>query len=104
MIRRPCGLTGSACAVPPCADAISAAMASPRPEPGRRDGAPAAVREYQANYARELSKLPALVRTASATPAPIAGRSWPSGHAGGAHSRPLLISNVSMAGWTPRAA
>src|ERR1035437_8955784 len=37
-IRRPCGLAGVACAVPPCADAISAAMASPRPEPGQEAG------------------------------------------------------------------
>jgi hypothetical protein len=46
----------------------------------------AAVREYKANYARELSKLPALLRTTSATPALIAGRSWSAGHAGPSHS------------------
>jgi hypothetical protein len=38
---RPCGLTGAACAVPPCAEAISAAMASPRPEPEPPDRVPA---------------------------------------------------------------
>jgi hypothetical protein len=39
--RRPCGLTCAASARPPCAAAISAAMASPRPEPGRAAWAPA---------------------------------------------------------------
>jgi hypothetical protein len=47
----------------------------------------AAVREYKANYARELSRLPALLRTTSAAPALIAGQSWSPGHAAPGHSR-----------------
>ena len=41
----------------------------------------AAVREYKASYARELSRLPALLRTTSATPA-LGGRSGGPGHGG----------------------
>jgi hypothetical protein len=40
----------------------------------------AAVRQYKANYAKELSKLPALLRTASATPVTGGGSGGP-GHA-----------------------
>jgi hypothetical protein len=48
----------------------------------------AAVRKYKANYARELSKLPALLRTTSATLPPPPGAARPSGpgHAG-THTR-----------------
>jgi hypothetical protein len=41
----------------------------------------AAVREYKASYGKELSKLPALLRTTSATPA----LPWTPGHAGSGH-------------------
>jgi hypothetical protein len=41
----------------------------------------AAVREYKASYARELSRLPALLRTTSATPA-LGARSGRPGHGG----------------------
>ena len=45
----------------------------------------AAVREFKANYARELSKLPALLRTASATPSLPGPKPRQSAHP--AHSR-----------------
>jgi hypothetical protein len=66
----------------------------------------AAVREYKASYARELSRLPALLRTTSAAPALIAGQSWSPGHAAPGHGgrpgpRPLLIrsSPWTSSGW-----
>ena len=40
-----------------------------------------AVREYKANYAKELSKLPALLRTTSAAPVLPHGPGRPGGHA-----------------------
>jgi hypothetical protein len=48
----------------------------------------AAVREYKANYARELSRLPALLRTASATPAVARGPAHPGGPAHAGPPRP----------------
>ena len=47
----------------------------------------AAVRQYKASYARELSKLPALLRTTSATPdLPGPGQPGAPGHPGRAHT------------------
>jgi hypothetical protein len=45
----------------------------------------AAVRDYKASYARELSRLPALLRTTPAAPALIAGQAWSPGHAAPGH-------------------